>query len=564
MVGKMSGQISGTVQNIANSIGNQRLEQRPSLFAPASGFLSEQRQGRVAQVTGLVGQMTEHITGAVQNTGSVMRSQQSEQQPGILAQAPTFGSDQSPQQFSRITSSVGDMTGHIAGMVRNTTQQAAQIMNQFTMRRDDSTRQKRSVNNVNERDSLNFVESVRRGRQVDSTLRNMLQQMQQALPQGSDLLSQMGIGQNSVMRSRAEGLMQDIRGGRLSDIGARLREMTQSLGSSRDQEVPFEETMQRIGMSRDGANSALRTQMEQWFQRFRSNGGAQAESRKKRSVYTANEWYERQIPVLQVKERPNETIENFKRLSESRVELYAPECLRHSPELPSEPNDYEEPKKCNKCGTHLTEDSKCQSCGTHQSQYFEYVNGKPVSYHPKTTEKRSSESTNPRYVFDRYGHRYLEHNGNLRLMAPESHRDEFVGSTPNYFGLRDILDQNREVMHDLNRNGPRMIPRPSEYIQDTIHYIHELARRDTKRTDSGDTKKKVKSIYQILPVRYDGKNGEMVMKVYSANDREDEYRRNNQRTNVAEKSKPSVRKFRKNSKEYEILSFDNNYSKRHE
>lgn len=522
MVGEMTGQISGTVQNVAKSFSGQRSEQGSGLFAPASRFSPEQRQGRVTQVTDLVGQITGHITGAVQNAGRVMSSQQTEQQPGL-----------------------------------------------FALRRGDSTRGKRSVNNVKERDSLNFFESVRQSRQVGPTMRNLLQQVTQNLPQGGpDLLSQIGIGQNSDMRSRAEGLMEDLRGGRFSEMGTRLQEITQRLGSTRNQEAPFQETLQRLGMSRDGPNAALGTQIQQLFQRLRTNG-AQEMSRKKRSVYTANEWYERQIPVLQVKERPSENIENFKRLSDSRVELRAPECLRHSPELHSESNDHEDHKKCNKCGTHLIDESMCQSCGMHQSKYFEYVNGEPVSYKPKTTEKRSSESTDPRYVFDRYGHRYLEHNGNLRLMAPESHRDEFVGSPPNYFGLRDVLDQNRDVMYDLNRNGPRMIPRPSEYIQDTIRYIHELARRDTKRTGSenkksGDTKKKLKSIYQILPVRYDGNNGEMVMKVYSAKDRQDEYRGNNQQTNVAEKSKPTVQKFRKNRKEYEILSFGNNSSKRHE
>lgn len=560
MVGQMTEHITGTVQNVANSLNSQRSEQGPALFAPASRFSPEQMQGRVAQVTDLVGQMTGRITDTVQSTGRVMG-----RQPSLLGQA----SEQSPQLLNRGPSSIGDMTGHIAGMVRDSTQQAAQFMNRFTINRDDSIRQKRSINNVNKRDSLSFLESVRHSRQVDSRLKALIEQIRQSFPNqsASDLLSQIGNGQNSEMRGHVEGIMEDLRGGRISEIGQRV---TQLLGSSKNQDGTLQETLQRLGMSSEGPNAALGTQIQQWLQRIPLNG-AQGESRKKRSVYTANEWYDKQIPVLQVNERPNETIGNFKRLSDSRVELHAPECLRHSPELPSPSIDHDEHKKCNKCGTHLTDDSLCQSCGTtHQSQYFEYVNGEPVSYRPKITEKRSSDSTDPRYVFDRYGHRYLEHNGHLRLMAPESYRDEIVGSPPNYSGLHDILDQNRGIMYDLNRNGPRMIPRPSEYIQDTIRYIHELVRRDTKRTDSenrksGDTKKKVKSIYQILPVRYDGTNGEMVMKVYSAKDREEEYRGKNQQTSIAEKSKPTVRKFRKNRKEYEILSYDNNnYSKRHE
>lgn len=537
MVGDMTGQITGTVRNVAQSINNQR---------------SAQRDGQVTQIPSLVGQITGQITDAIGNTRRVVNGQQSEQPSSLIGQAPIFASEQRPQTFTRATDSVGDITGHITGMVHHTTQQATQLMNRFAMNRE-----KRSVNNIKERGSLNFLESVRQSRQVDNAMRAISQQFQQILPQGdsiTSMLSRLGNGQSSDLRARAEEMFQDLREGRFPDITTQIREMGGRLAATRDQELPFQEESQR---------PALQTIIQQFMQRL---NGPQQNSRKKRSVYAANEWYGRQIPVLQVNERPNETIENFKRMSESRVELHAPECFGHASDLPSKSNDHEEHKKCTKCGTHLTDESMCQSCGTHQSQYIEYINGEPVSYQPKTTEKRNSESTNPRYVFDRYGHRYLEHNGRLRLMAPESHHDEFVGSPPNYFGLRDILDQNRDVMHDLNRNGPRMIPRPSEYIQDTIRYIHELARRDTKRTDSenkksGDTKKKLKSIYQILPVRYDGKNGEMVMKVYSAKDRDDQYRQNNHQTNVAEKSKPTVRKFRKNSKEYEILSFDNNYSK---
>lgn len=330
---------------------------------------------------------------------------------------------------------------------------------------------------------------------------------------------------------------------------------------------------------------------------------------------------DKKIPVLRVKERPStcKTIENLKRLSESRVSLRAPESIQYLPELAStQSEDSEEWKHCHSCGSQLN-DSVCRSCGAHQPQYVEYIEGRPVSFYPgamreERPEESSPEKRVPRYIYDRYGHRYLENNGNLRLIAPEYGQEAMVGEPQGFDTLKQIVEENKEVIEQLNRNGPnRMLPQPVDFAQDAIHFMHELARRDVEnnRTEDKQTteskkavdepkadkepkvnpksmgkhakdtrKQKPKSMYQILPMKYDGHDGKMVVKVYSAKDnswktdddalkRDDDTKKSEwqpelteqsqeqwSHSDTADRSKPTVNKFNKNNKEYEILTFD--------
>lgn len=289
----------------------------------------------------------------------------------------------------------------------------------------------------------------------------------------------------------------------------------------------------------------------------------------------------KRIPTLRVKEKetPCQTIENLKRLSESRVELRAPESIQYVPELAAQ--------SCSQCGYELT-DSVCKSCGAHQPQYVEYIEGEPVSFYPGAVQQQPREE--PRYIYDRYGHRYLENNGNLRLVVPDYRQEAIVGSQPDFAGLADILNQNSEIMRQLNpfSGTDRMLPQPVDLADGAIDLIRDLARRDVEvekpKTNENDDKKpsenlddkkaeperkthakrsqkeerKPKSIYQVLPMKHDGQNGKVVVKVYSdrTSNNDANGMNENQRVKAAERSVPTVRKFTKNTKEYEVLTFD--------
>lgn len=357
---------------------------------------------------------------------------------------------------------------------------------------------------------------------------------------------------------------------------------------------------------------------------------------------------DRRIPMLRVKEKdtPCEAMESLKKLSESRVELQIPEAAQYMPELqqnaqweghhhchkcgshltdsvckscgtvhncesasPQTQNQQEESCKCNNChacGSQLT-DSVCKSCGTEHTspQYVEYVNGKPVSFSPGAVQ---AETAAPRYIFDRYGHRYLENNGNLRLLMPQ--QEAIIGSQPDFAGLADILTENREVMSEINpfSGTDRMVPEPLDLAQQAIHYIHDLARRQAPAYyPSGETKEATtnngftsvmpaqkprnteqrrympKSLYQVIPLKYDGKDGNLVVKVYSPKkddsksddmqNKSDDKKAETKETETmnptpmmetnewkmpetAKPSQPTVHTFTKNNKNFEVLSFD--------
>lgn len=169
--------------------------------------------------------------------------------------------------------------------------------------------------------------------------------------------------------------------------------------------------------------------------------------RKRRSVDEKEEMPEqdddRRIPMLRVREKdekPCETIENLKQLSNKQAELKSPDAVQYIPELQqNQEKEWEGYRQCHLCGSQLT-GNVCQMCGhehTYQPpQYVEYVQGKPISFYPGACQT-PAQST-PRYVYDRYGHKYLENNGNLRLLMPH-HQEAIVGSQSDFAGLPDIL-----------------------------------------------------------------------------------------------------------------------------
>lgn len=277
------------------------------------------------------------------------------------------------------------------------------------------------------------------------------------------------------------------------------------------------------------------------------------------------------MPMLRVKEygsKSDKSSDDYsKYLTESRVEL--------KPSEKQEWNLKEEEKSthCHSCGSKLIE-PVCRRCGTYQPQYVEYVEGKPVSYYPGAAQAKTP-TTEPRYIYDRYGHRYLENNGNLRLIAPQ-YQEAIVGDQPDFAGLADILSRNQEVISQMNRTPGRILPEPKNMMSDTIDLIRDISQSpiSKRETDEKDQKPEQRmttawnkaekplprSMYQIVPMKYEGKEGKLAVKVYSAkNDKTKSSESAATETtsmNTAGRSMPTVKKFTKNNKQFEILSFD--------
>lgn len=312
------------------------------------------------------------------------------------------------------------------------------------------------------------------------------------------------------------------------------------------------------------------------------------------SVRSKRDVTDYRMPILRVKEHDASSGSNrYTRYLNSRVELKTPATQE------KELKEMEKATHCHSCGSKLTE-STCNRCGAYQPQYVEYIEGKPVSYYPravqekKNDKKKSDEDRMPRYIYDRYGHRYLENNGNLRLIAPQ-YQEAVVSDQPDFAGLANILSENRQIMDDLNRNGGRLLPQPIDLVSDFTKLIRDMGRareadagrenRHEKRSthavekrpiEKKDEKPTPRSMYQVAPMRYNGQDGKLVVRVYDAkNDKtkteevktEDTQSKNEQTSTTpsttenkeeksSDKSMPTVRKFNRNNKEFEILTFD--------
>lgn len=270
-------------------------------------------------------------------------------------------------------------------------------------------------------------------------------------------------------------------------------------------------------------------------------------------------------PTLKIHEAqlPCSSMQNLKKQSEYRQDLQRPEVLQFMPELQS---DNERTRKhCNLCGVAMN-DNVCKDCGTKnyhpsQPQFFEFVQGEPVSYQPASSQQSLKEgqgtaNSEPmtqaqRYVFDRFGHKYSESNGKLRLIAPAEYKqsDEATVGQPNYAGLARIMDNNQEVIHQMNAFGPdRMTPEPLDLTLDAIDFIRDLARRQAdysqkmRNTQSANSesmqenqdimtpefeselenleqeniniyKNAQTNMYQIIPIMQDGKDGSLIIKI---------------------------------------------------
>lgn len=257
------------------------------------------------------------------------------------------------------------------------------------------------------------------------------------------------------------------------------------------------------------------------------------------------------------------TIESLKG---SQTMRQRPEALQFMPEIEQQPSNARTRKHCQECGS-VSNEAICRACNSEknyhpaQSRYYEYIEGQPISYIPGLQQQQEQpqvgqqkhQSDNDRavpqarYIYDRYGHRYMESkNGNLKLMPTvqlqtepaQSQSDALVGA-PNMAALNRILAHNQEFIHATNSNEPgQLIDRPIVVVRDGIRFIQDIlhnpnplradpnGRSDGNDDDSDESivgstahdlrwKKDVnKDMFRIVPVMANDNDGSLLVKIY--------------------------------------------------
>lgn len=162
-------------------------------------------------------------------------------------------------------------------------------------------------------------------------------------------------------------------------------------------------------------------------------------------------------------------------------------------------------RKRKHCPTCKTETYPCPTCPkkpiesklpqSSQSQYYEVVDGNKVAYTPDGRSLEEDIPVAPRYVFDRFGHRYCENNGKLKLVGPHNseieetapllgtgyHGPSPIGpSPPNFNVLQNILHNNQEIIDSTNGDNPsQLIEHPVNLALDTLEFIKEIANKNS-------------------------------------------------------------------------------------
>lgn len=317
---------------------------------------------------------------------------------------------------------------------------------------------------------------------------------------------------------------------------------------------------------------------------FQKNFEKPVTPRSKRSTVMDTPPVKPVMPMLKVVENSNAipnpccpVIQELRENSEFRSRVSHPDVLQFMPEVDVNAKDDRNQKQCQQCGCHLS-GSSCKICAnvpeTIQPQYFTMVDGAPVPFTPRTVQTTSKRSANTDYyVYDRFGHKYEENNGNLRLIAPDFTVDPQT-TQPNIEAFAQIMNANSEVIHDINQfHGDRMIAPVTYLAADALDFVHDLARREVKYVtkneadqapDSEQTKKvnNIKSLYQIIPIRHENKNGSLITKIPSNNASTDYQPANGNNessrkwSTAAAAKNVSLQKINRNNKEYEILMVD--------
>lgn len=285
------------------------------------------------------------------------------------------------------------------------------------------------------------------------------------------------------------------------------------------------------------------------------------------------------MPTLKVAENPQPccpVIQDLKQNSEFSARIAHPEVLQYMPEVGVNADDAANQNRCPQCGNQLSK-SMCKTCLTCmqepvQPQYFRYVDGSPVPFVPGTAQSPSKRSPQANYyVYDRFGHKYEENNGNLRLIAPEYYADPETAQ-PNIEAFAEIMNANAEVMHDVNPFPDGKLSGPTdEFARDALDFVHDLSRREAKHqqeyaselnTEQPKVPSNRMSHYQIIPIRHENRNGSLIAKLHSKAERnENEFREPSMKsatTDQKDESRKSftLQKINRNNNDFEILTID--------
>lgn len=285
------------------------------------------------------------------------------------------------------------------------------------------------------------------------------------------------------------------------------------------------------------------------------------------------------MPTLKVVDNPQPccpVIQDLKQNSEFSSRIAHPDVLQYMPEVGVNANDAANQNCCPQCGNQLSE-SMCKTCLTcmqepAQPQYFRYVDGAPVSFVPGNAQSPSKRSPQADfYVYDRFGHKYEENNGNLRLITPEYYADPETAQ-PNIEVFADIIHANAEVMHDVNPFPDGKMSGPlSDFASDALDFVHDLSRREAKHQQEYATELKTEppkvpentmSHYQIIPIRHESRNGSLIAKLQSKGDRNKNELRESIKKPVSTDKKDAsgksftLQKINQNNNDFEILTID--------
>lgn len=198
-----------------------------------------------------------------------------------------------------------------------------------------------------------------------------------------------------------------------------------------------------------------------------------------------------------------DALSNFKNSANKFMEMLKPKLksaktkiedffLRTSNMIPSSALDMNESRHKRhslepQCG--CSSPCQCQRMGASHPpppppppQYIEYVNGQREAYIPRYAPSvMQQQPQKSRYVFDRLGHRYLEHGGSLQLVKESSQPNPIVGGAAPYAyqRLEHILHHNREFIDATNKAGPNyLVQPPIELALETLKFMDDITNVD--------------------------------------------------------------------------------------
>lgn len=354
----------------------------------------------------------------------------------------------------------------------------------------------------------------------------------------------------------------------LSELSDRLNEKILELSSKKEElkkrflekrsqkpRFDFSELADKAEMAREKFMNGVRANFD-GLSRDRRNADSRVQSDKVEMVAD--------VEAAEQKQVSNEVVfcPTIESLKQSKKLSMHPDVLQFMPEVGENAANTDDQvlrtrKHCRDCGA-IVNENLCDTCNgmsksyhPTQSQYYEYIDGMPVAYIPGIEQHHVAMQSpdaheqiatpQERIVYDRYGHRYHESNGNLRLLTqPQSmlhpQADDTIVGEANMAALDRILNHNQQFIADTNNHAPgRMIDQPITVIRDGVQFIRDILHNPNPLRGSPDTvdddddvgmahemraKKDVtKQKFSVVPIMTDNIDGSLLVKIYPTHQR---------------------------------------------